>query len=83
MAEEITMQERTLSVYAAADWGAKLIGVVLVHRDAAGALFIGDVPVSTVQVSGHFSVLHGSDGRSHVVLSSFLRLLSAPPRAQA
>jgi len=63
-------------VYAAADWGARLIGAVLARRDATGTLFVDEVRISDVQVKGHFSVLHGSDGRSHVVLTSFLRLVS-------
>lgn len=69
------MQEQTLSVYAKADWGARLIGVVLAHRDATGTLFVNEVQISDIDVSGHFSVLRGIDGRSHVVLTSFLRLV--------
>lgn len=72
------MAEQKLSVYAAADWGARLIGVVFARRDAAGALFVDDVRVSDVQADGHFSVLRGSNGRSYVVLTSFLRLVAAP-----
>ncbi|NTW01103.1 MAG: hypothetical protein HGA19_07285 [Oscillochloris sp.] len=76
------MKDSTLSVYATADWGAKLIGAALVHKDAQGTLVIDGVPVETVQVIGQFSVLNCVDGRSRVVLTSFLRMVSAPsPRA--
>jgi hypothetical protein len=73
------MSDQVLSVYAAVNWGARLIGVVLAHRDATGVLFVDDVPVSDIYVSGHFSVLHGVDGRSHIVLTSFLRLVPTAP----
>jgi hypothetical protein len=73
------MSGRVLSVYAAVNWGARAIGVVLARRDAAGTLFVDDVCVSDIQTSGHFSVLHGVDGRSHVVLTSFLRLVPTAP----
>ncbi|NNJ11647.1 hypothetical protein EKD04_015030 [Chloroflexales bacterium ZM16-3] len=75
------MPESTLSVYEAADWGARIAGAVIARRDAQGILFIDEVPVDTVQVRGMFSVLGFADGKTRVVLSSFLRLVSSPARA--
>ncbi|MEI7645930.1 MAG: hypothetical protein WCJ55_16805 [Chloroflexales bacterium] len=69
------MQDRTLSVYEAADWGAKLSGAALVHKDPQGTLVIDGVLVETVQLVGQFSVLNCADGRARVVLTSFLRLV--------
>jgi hypothetical protein len=69
------MQDSTLSVYEAADWGARLAGVALVHKNAQGGLVIDEVPVETIQVVGQFSVLNCTDGRARVVLTSFLRLV--------
>jgi hypothetical protein len=69
------MQDSTLSVYEAADWGAKLSGVALAHKNAQGALFIDEVLVETIRVIGQFSVLDCADGRARVVLTSFLRLV--------
>jgi hypothetical protein len=69
------MQDSTLSVYEAADWGAKLAGVALAHRDAQGGLVIDGVSVEDVQIVGQFSVLSCADGRARVVLTSFLRLV--------
>lgn len=66
---------RTLSVYAAADWGARLAGTAIVRRGTDGAIYVDDILVTDVKVSGQFSILQASDGRSHVVLSSFLRLV--------
>ncbi|MBX0328605.1 hypothetical protein K2Z83_13045 [Oscillochloris sp. ZM17-4] len=68
----------TLSIYEAADWGAKVAGAASARRDPQGALFIDEVPVETIQVSGMFSVLGCADGKNRVVLSSFLRLVRAP-----
>jgi hypothetical protein len=69
------MQDSTLSVYEAADWGSKLAGVALVHKNDQGTLVIDEVLVDTIQVVGQFSVLNCVDGRSRVVLTSFLRLV--------
>jgi hypothetical protein len=69
------MQDSTLSVYEAADWGAKLSGAALVHKNAQGTLVIDEVLVESIQVVGQFSVLNCADGRARVVLTSFLRLV--------
>ncbi|MEI7768910.1 MAG: hypothetical protein WCI67_02925 [Chloroflexales bacterium] len=69
------MQDSTLSVYEAADWGAKLSGVALAHKNDQGALVVDGVLVETVQRIGQFSVLNCADGRARVVLTSFLRLV--------
>jgi hypothetical protein len=71
------MSANTLSIYEAADWGAKVAGAASARRDLHGALFIDEVVVETVQVRGMFSVLGCADGRTRVVLSSFLRLVRA------
>jgi len=71
------MQDSTLSVYEAADWGAKLAGVALAHKNDQGTLVIDGVLVETVQLIGQFSVLNCADGRARVVLTSFLRLVGA------
>lgn len=76
------MTGRTLSVYESADWGARLAGVALVRRDAAGVLFVDDIRVDTVAVSGQFSVLGCADGRNRAVLTSFLRLVPDPRAAK-
>ncbi len=68
----------TLSVYEAADWGAKLSGAAQVHKNAQGTLVIDQVLVETIQVIGQFSVLNCADGRARVVLTSFLRLVGGP-----
>jgi hypothetical protein len=75
------MSSNTLSVYERADWGAKVAGMALARRDEQGTLFIDDLRVETVQVSGQFSVLTCTDGRRRVVLTSFLRLVPGPGRA--
>jgi hypothetical protein len=72
------MSGRTLSVYESADWGSRLAGVALVHRDAAGVLFVDDIRVESIDVSGQFSVLRCADGRTRPVLTSFLRLVPDP-----
>ncbi|NTU81471.1 MAG: hypothetical protein HGA45_19170 [Chloroflexales bacterium] len=70
-----------MSVYEAADWGAKLAGVALVRKDAQGTIFVDEVRVEAVRVIGQFSVLDGVDGLSRVVLTSFLRLVPDLGRA--
>lgn len=72
------MPDKTLSVYESADWGARLAGAVHARRDAAGLLFVDDVRVEAIHVSGHFSVLDCADGRTRIVLTSFLRLVPDP-----
>jgi hypothetical protein len=74
------MPGSTMSVYEAADWGAKLAGVALVRKDAQGTIFVDEVQVEAVRVIGQFSVLDGADGLSRVVLTSFLRLVLDPRR---
>lgn len=72
------MSDRTLSVYETPNWWARLAGVVHVHYDARGTLFVDEVPVEAIRRSGHFSVLSCVDGSVSVVLSSFLRLVPDP-----
>jgi hypothetical protein len=69
------MADSTLSVYESAEWGARIAGVAHAHRDDAGTLFMDEVRVVAVRVSGHFSVLSCVDGSTRVVLTSFLRLV--------
>lgn len=66
---------KQLSTYETAEWGARVAGLAQAHKDASGALFIDAVRVTTIDHSGHFSVLHCVDGKSRVVLTSFLRLV--------
>ena len=76
------MASNTLSIYERADWGARIAGVAQARRDAAGTLFLDDVPVTASHVSGHFSVLSCADGTTRVVLTSFLRLVPAAARRE-
>jgi hypothetical protein len=72
------MSGRTLSLFEAAIWGAKVSGEAIGRKDAQGVLFMDDVQVETIQVRGMFSVLGCANGRTQVVLTSFLRLVPGP-----
>lgn len=69
------MPSNTVSVYETAEWGARLAGEALVRKAVGGELFVNEVRVETIHLRGQFSVLGCVDGRTHVVLTSFLRLV--------
>jgi hypothetical protein len=72
------MDGSRISVYEHPSWGAKLVGEAMASKNAVGDLFIDGVRVETVDVVNMFSVLKRVDGRTQVVLTSFLRLVQNP-----
>ncbi|HWQ14848.1 MAG TPA: hypothetical protein VNL77_18760 [Roseiflexaceae bacterium] len=64
-----------MSIYHAADWGARVVRVAIVSQARDGTYAVDRVPVTTVHASGFFSVLTCVDGTTHVVLTAFLRLV--------
>lgn len=76
----MVMYGSSISLYEAANWGARLAGAALARKDDQGGLFIDGVLVESTQIVAQFSVLRCVDGRSCVVLTSFLRLVPDPRR---
>jgi hypothetical protein len=76
------MNGSRISVYENPNWGARLVGDAMASQNAVGDLFIDGVRVETVDVVNMFSVLKRVDGRTQVVLTSFLRLVQNPRRGE-
>lgn len=69
------MSDIRIMTYGAPQWGAKVVGNAMLHKDSQTRYYVDNVCVTDVRVVDLFTVLACVDGSTHYVLTAFFQQL--------